>query len=374
LVKGNKFHFWNDNGFHIRNFEKNGLKELIGAWGNVIKNKPVRPVRTTCFLVDLDLIAEHPDHYEKNCNVHTQWKDVFNTAEEALAYSYNSARNTGIPAGFVTSLDDLKYLSPDMTDLLVLPPLNRKIKKEHIASIRQLHQKGVSLLGFENVHGLEDLFGVKPLEKAMKVQKIGVVPEYTVNVGILDDEFTEHELCKACYENQGASVVLSGTEQADGAMDIPVLLTNKTKWGITAFFNVPPTVVKRDSFIERIGFGQECVSTIIREASKFIIKKLSTPCVCVLGANPIAFYDEKGEIAIVVEEKSPEYSDTNRYPRAFLLNINLPDIKSGNISCDKDYSVACEKPGNIVLRLFLEKYGTALFKLKLNRTGNIPKK
>jgi len=61
----------------------------------------------------------------------------------------------------------------------------------------------------------------------------------------------------------------------------------------------------------------------------------------------------------VLEEESlgPE---TQKYPRPFLLNIKFPGIKVGGISCDRDYSVAVENPDNIVLRLFLEQYESAL--------------
>ena len=362
---GKRFHYWKDHGFHFNaRHGKDGFQALLGAWGNVVKHIPVAPVKTTCFLADWRLIEQHPDYYEKNCNTHAQWKDVINTAEEALAYSYNAARNTGIPAGFVTSLEDLKDVRADMADLLVLPPLNKDVPREHIETIRKLHQSGVSLLGFENVHGLEDLFGVKPLGKTVRVRQIGVSPGHGAQIGVSAIEFVEHEQCKACYGSDGATVVLAGAEHAEGAMDIPVLLTNTTTWGKTAFFNVPPTVVKRDSFVERIGYGQECVSVVIEKAMSYIMKQLSTPCVCSQGAKVIAFQDDKGDFIIIVEEESPTYSNTNKYPRAFLLNLMLSGVGESDIICDKDYSVASGKPGNVVLRLFLGKYESAVFNVR----------
>ncbi len=357
-----KFRFWTDYGFHLRALENKCIKEFVGAWGNVVKHKPVRPVKTTCFLMDWDLIEKHPDYYEKNCNVHTSWKDVNNTAEQALAYTYASARNAGLPAGFVTSLEGLKNLKPDMTDLLVLPPLNENMPKGHIETIRNLHRQGVNLLGFENIAGLEDLFGVKPLAQNIRIRKIGVKSGDIAGIGALEDEFAEHELCRAGYANAGATVILAGAETPDGALDVPVLLVNKTRWGHTAFFNIPPTVVKRDSFIERVGYGQECLSVIINRASDYVIRKLSKPMVSSQDAKVIAFHDEHGDLVVVVEEESlAVYSDAIKYPRPFLLNLDIPGINRDAIRSEYEYSVAHERQNHIVLRLSLGKFESAIF-------------
>ncbi|MCK5843578.1 MAG: hypothetical protein KAG97_02650, partial [Victivallales bacterium] len=115
--KEGEFRYWKDNGFHLRNPKKEYVAELLRAWGNTRKHRPVKPVRTSCFLADVDLIAMHPDHYEANCNVHAPWKDVVNTAEEATVYTYEAARSAGIPAGFATRLDELDSIDPKMTDL-----------------------------------------------------------------------------------------------------------------------------------------------------------------------------------------------------------------------------------------------------------------
>ncbi|MFH0797111.1 MAG: hypothetical protein V2A65_08685 [Candidatus Omnitrophota bacterium] len=363
--KEKRFHFWNDYGFHFNaRHKREGFAELVNAWGNVLKHKPVRPVKTTCFLHDLNLIAEHPDYYEKNCNAHTPWKDVFNTAEEALAYSYNAVRDAGLPGGFATSLNDLKSLSPETTDLLVIPPLPKGMKREHLETIRALHRQGVNLLGFETVPGLEDLFGVGLREEAVPIRKIGWAPEYASRIGGPAVECVEHALCQSWYESDGSACILSGSATTDSEMSIPVLVTKETSWGKTAFFNLPPTVVNRDSFVERVGYGQECVSAIIKESARYLIRSLSKPGISTPGAKVIAFHDERGDLIIVVEDDSPVYSDVNRYPRPVLLNIRRPGIESRDIICDGDYSVARRESGHIVVRLFLKKYEAVLFTFK----------
>lgn len=362
--KEGKFHFWNDYGFQFRNHRKEHFAVLLSAWRNVLKHQPVRPVRTTCFLHDLDLIAAHPDHYEKNCNIHTPWKDVFNTAEEALAYSYEAARNAGLSAGFAVSLEGLKSLSSEHMDLLVIPPLPQGLTREHLDAIRELHRQGVNLIGFETVPGLEDLFGVKVRDAAVPIRKIGFALEYSARVGGPAAECDEHELCRSRYESAGAASILLGAETAVGRLEIPVLLTHETPWGRTAFFNLPPTVVNREAMVEKVGYGQECISAVIRDSFRYLLRRLSRPGVSAAEAKVIAFHDAVGDLVTVVEDDSPIYGDDAEYPRAILLRMELPGIENRFIECDRDYSVAHQEPGRLVIRLFLGKYESAVFTFK----------
>jgi len=336
--KDNQFHFWDDKGFHFRTPTRECVKELIDAWGKVLKLKPVKPIKTTCFLVDTELINLHADYYDKECNIVYSWKDIFNTAEECLGFSYEVARETGLPAGFVTTCENLSQLDAENVDLLVLPPLNSNVPGRHIQAIRDLHKKGVNLLGFENVHGIEDLFGVKLDEKESRIRKIGFTKECMTDGTTNSVELVEEqELCKSFHGIVGATPVLLGAENIDGELSVPVLSMNKTAWGETAFFNIPPTVVNREA-APNASYGRECISSTIREATAMILKKLSKPCVRVENGKLIAFQDEKNEIIAVVEEDS--CTNGSNLTSNVLVHIRGSDLRTGDISCDKALFVA----------------------------------
>ena len=58
-------------------------------------------------------------------------------------------------------------LSPEDIDILVLPPLCGVTQKQ-LDAIRELHARGVNLLAFETVDGLEDLIGVELMENRLR--------------------------------------------------------------------------------------------------------------------------------------------------------------------------------------------------------------
>jgi len=365
--KEGKFHYWKDYGFQFRNPKREHFTMLLSAWKKVRTHIPVRPVKTICFLHDMDLIGNHPDYYEKNCNIYAPWKDIFNTAEESLAYSYQVARNAGLPAGFAVSLKDLPSLSREDVDLLVLPPLPEGLDQKYLQAIRSLHQQGINLLGFESVAGLEDLFGVKSGKTTVPIVKIGISPEYTHSIASpFVEEYVNHPLARALYENNGATNILLGTSSLSSKLEIPVLGMKETLWGKTALFNLPPTVIDREKFMEpgRVGYGQECLSVIIRESLTYILRNLSHPAVIADQAKVIAFYDVTGNLVVVVEDDTPISYPERENPRLVLLRVEIPGIEKCSVESDHDYSLVYRKKGSLLLRIFLKKYQAVLLIFK----------
>lgn len=360
-LSGGKFRFWEDNGFHFRVHSREAFDELLAAWGNVLKHRPERPVRTACFLADAGLIATHPDYYEENCKLFSVSKNVNNTGEEFLAYIYGRSRDAGLPAGFAAGMAEMENLRPGMADLLVLPPLNRDAPAGLIENIRRLHKSGVNLICSEEACGLEDIFGLEPLEKPVNVAKIKIAREYAPGPGHPGEEPASHKLCRALYGVRDAEIILSGAGDAAGEYDIPVLSVRRTERGSAAFFNIPPTVVMRDSFLERYVIGQECLSELVREAAVAVLNELSDPVARAKGARVIAFYDSAGRLVIAVEEESVfSRKDVREYPRCVFVEINRPSVKDEDISCDRPFSVFSRTGGRIVLRLLLGRYESAL--------------
>lgn len=363
--KDKGFHFWNDNGFHFRMPARERVQELVTAWGKVRKLRPSRPLRTTCFLFDLALIANHHDHYAKAPG--RGWFEAYNTAEEDLAYAYTFARKNGLPAGFVTTCEDLPFLDAGNMDLLVIPPLHRDVPDSVRQTIRNLHRQGVNLLGFEAVCGLEDIFGVKPLPRSIPIRAIGFAPELA---GCGDPNSLEylplHELCAANYENAGARPVVLGAEDAAGDLSVPVLSIHQTKWGQTAFFNIPPTVANREP-PKKEKYGCECISPVIRAAFAYLLPKLSRPLIMSENGQLIAFHDLNSEKIVAILEEDSEGPDDG-CPSSVLLKIGCANVKAGDISADKEYFVAAEEPDKLTLRFILEKHDSAIVHIS-NKTG-----
>jgi hypothetical protein len=293
------------------------------------------------------MLCQHPDYYE-NAAHGFPWGDVYNTAEESLAYSYNVSRDAGLPAGFLTTCKDLQNLTPDMVDLLVIPPVTETAPTEHVRLIRSLHEQGVNLLCFESACGLEDLFGISPINEKKPIHKI-----------MLGDsvEYVEHELCTARYMNAGADAVLTGAETTDGIFDIPVLSTHKTKWGRTAFFNIPPTVVNRRNDMPSASYGKGPLSLIVRNALIDVIKKLSNPIVQSENVKLIAFHDKNDRIVIIVENDS---QSSNVSPVVVSISNTMPE----NLSCDKDFVVSNKSTDGIVVKVFLKQHESAIIEIR----------
>ncbi len=351
----NGFNFWNDHGYYPKTWDRENYDEMLYAYSFISKVKPVKPLRTTAFVFSLASCMAHPDHYEQNEELFNNGY-VFNTAEESVAFAYEQARADGQQAGFVVRMEDVGKLKPDEVDLLVLPPLCG-VSGEELSAIRKLHEKGVSLLGFEDAAGLEDLFGVEDCGRETQVTEITACKEDIISSLHGMTEESDHTLCLCRYKAAyGSIVLLRGNE------GVPVLVANRTRWGKTAFYTVPPTVVRRAK-AHIATYGQESISVLINRATALVMRYLGNPLVETSSGKSIAFEDDKGATHIIVSEDAwPQPAN----PIFTTVTINLPHVKAEKITCDKDFSIAEITPEHVKIRLALREHESARICIRIS--------
>ena len=351
--KNATFQYWTDYGFHVRTPDPGSMKEFVYAWGKLIHNEPDTPLKAPFLITDFEQFNRHGDYQETeySFNVRDQYilKDVCNTAEEALGWSYELLCTLGYNTPVLSKLEELDAIGIEQAEFLVLPPIVKSTPAEFIAAIRRAHQRGLNLLCFEEVFGLEDLFGVQ--ERAA-----GEVP-----VRELPDEVFSHRKALAKYENTDAEVLLWGAAEPGGKRNIPVALLKNTPYGRTAFFNLPPTTVKRESFRQKYSHGQDTLSQQIKRTARKLYRELSGgPDVWAERGAISACKAGNGAIIVTLSEDSPIYGDTTSYPVSFRFQIRAAGIGRRRIFSDAPYSVVSCELDYLVIRTTTGK-DTALF-------------
>lgn len=352
---GEKFNYWKDHGFHTRAWERERFEALLKVWGFVDKTPPQRPLKANAFICNEDCCRNHKLCYDEYPgDNHEAFGDLFNTAEECSVYSYEMSRAAGQNAGFVTDFDKLSSLSYADIDTLVIPPLT-KICESALNNIRRLHEQGVSLLAFEEVAGLEDLFGVMAIDPVQ-------VNNIKVNEKLVDNplsklagltEYTEHRAGVGKYRATTAEVLLDA--------EIPVLFINKTKWGKTALYNIPPSAVRRQDQFNRVANGRANISRLINESTQLVLRYLSNPAVETSEGKIIAFEDTRGTRHVIVEEDAHPFPARAIHP---ILTLNIPNIKAENISSRNAFTIVSKDKNKVRLSLHLEPDEFAIISLR----------
>lgn len=343
------FSYWADHGFHVRNSTRERYEIILRAWQVVRNHPPKRPLRTTAFASSDACCRAHGSRLSTT-------NRVFNTTEEAPAWAYEMARLDGQPAGVVTRLEAIGQLAARDIDTLVLPPLYAA-SDEQLAAIRRLHQEGVSLLAFEKVTGLEDLFGVAEADTpAAELRHI------SVNTGLANNplaelagltEYTETVTDPLRYVSQGARVLLQG--------EGPVLFHHRTEWGQTALYNLAPTMVRRADLRERFGYGEESISELINRSAQLMLRELGSPQVETTEGKLIAYRDDSDTVVVVVEEDAFPETPGAINPR---VTIRLPGTGPEDISCDREFAVVACTGEEAVLRLALKANDCAVITIQ----------
>lgn len=365
---GTAYRYWQDNGFQPTHWDRTHFAALLSAWATIGRVRPLKPARTTAFVYSRKACMNHPDYYESRpAQYMSEGKppavpdDIFNTAEEAIAFAYEQARLDGQSAGFLTELDYLGSLNHADVDTLVLPPLSGLSPKE-LQMIRRRHEDGMNLMAFEDISGLEDLFGVASIPQPAAIEEIYVHPDCKElapwrELGELRER-TTHPLCQSRYGCKGADPLLMGLTAAGDTA--PVLVTHKTQWGRTALFTIPPTVVRREDAVHT--YGSASLSRLMNRAMAIILRQLGSPAVETTAGKLIVFWDTQGKLRIIVEEDASPDQPSAIQPR---LTIRLPNRTIGNIVCDRKFALLTNKHDEIRLRLDLEPDECALFTVEI---------
>jgi len=345
------FNFWNDHGYYIKTWDRENYDEMLKAYSFISRVVPLKPLRTAAFVFSIDACFSHPDYYEQDEEL-IGGGDMYNTAEEAVAFAYDRARNSGQSAGFVVKMEDIDKVSYGDVSMLVLPPLCG-ISDAQKNAIRKLHEQGVSLLGFEDADGLDDLFGVKKSDKSIQVKNIEVADKEVLKDISELTETTDHPLCETAYLADTADVLLKGDCGA------PVLVMNRTKYGRTAFYTLPPTVVKRSK--EQVHtYGQESISELINRSVEIIMNHIADYQVTTSEGKAIAFHEKRGDVYIIIEEDAWPQPGRKITP---LVTVKMPDLKPEQISCNKEFSIVKITQKKAQIRLLLMEHESVIIKI-----------
>ena len=304
---GGRHSYWTDFGFHARTPQKHEMDQFIAAWGNAMENRPARPLRSPCVMVDPDAFRRHGDTFTpdgayalKGPGFDDVRSDVFNTAEEDVSWAYERCVAHGYANPVVSRLAELDALDASAVEFVILPPIVEGTPKAVVESIRRAHARGIGLLGFESASGLEDLFGL-----------------------------------------------------ADGAGEF---VTNRTATGRTAFVNCRPTLVDRSDFLSRYQRGRATLSKRMEDGLARAFAFLAPePAVRAERGDILAAETEKGDIVVVLSDSSPLYGDTDSYPATFRFTVSAPGIGRRRIEADADYAVVSRTDDRLVVRTTTDK-------------------
>ena len=351
-----KYRFWSDDGFHARDPESEEIEEFIYAWGNVVRNRPVKAAKSPVFFHDLDALHRNGEYLDEDCNglgrsnrdKYSQYADVCNTAEEDLAYVYEQALSNGYSTPVATTFSEIGCFDPANAEFAILPPIVEGTPQPIIDAIRALHERGVPLLAFEQVVGLEDIFGVRR------------APER--NIGRVGDESFSNRMANARYVADGAKTLLSAAERAGTPEDIPLVLAYADASGRAVLVNAPPASIRRSSFREGDHAGQESLCEALKAAmGKAFAFLAPEPAVKAEHGIVFATTAANGDISVVLSDEPPFYKDRTRYPMPLRLTLRLPGIERAEIKADAAFSVVSRAPGLLVLRTSLERDSASFF-------------
>ena len=353
--RGGRYAYWRDWGFHARNPEREAMEELVYAWGKMYRNQPERSAKAPFIAVDEAQIARHGEYFDDECNTSyfgSDFADICNTAEEGLAYAYEKSVGAGYNTPVLTTLDELDSITPEMADYVMIPPIVEGTPEHHVAAVRRAWERGVNLLCTEDCVGLEDVFGVR---RAASVRKVGYVK----------GESFSHKTAVAKYEANGATTTLFGAANIDSPCDIPIVMTRKGR-SRTAFVNLPPASVRKNSFRQHFHWGSDSISTTMKRAMSETFAFLApSPAVKTERGNAVACLTAKGDFVVVVSDDSPNYNDPEVYPATFRFEVAMPGVGSREIDSDARFAIVEREADRLLIRMETEKDSAYFFKFRM---------
>ena len=352
--------FWKDYGFHAREPERESMEEFVHAWGNLVRNEPVAAPRAPFVIHDIPALRRNGEYMDEECNpcfprangTRRLLADVCNSAEEDVAYAYEQAVVNGYTTPVVTTFGEIGSLDADKAEFVILPPIVADTPSAVLSGIRALHARGVNLLAFEQVVGIEDLFGVRRADER--------------RIGHLTGETFSHALAKARYAAEGGEVALSAAEKPGAPFDIPLVVRRKTATGRTVFVNAPPAAIRRASYREGIHWGQdslcEGLKAAMTDAYAFLSEKPSVKSEHGLVSSART---ASGDLIVVVSDEPKTYKDRTVYPVPMRFTVRVPGVGDSVVEADTDYSVVTKTRDEITLRLRMERDNAYFFRFQM---------
>ncbi|MBO4345832.1 MAG: hypothetical protein J5833_08745 [Victivallales bacterium] len=328
------FRYWSKYGFQVCKFNREYYENMLRAWRHVVEHKPVRPIKSAAFV-----FSEKSRGTVKVSFTKIMYH-VRESGFEAVPFAYEMSRCSGQLAGFQINIGELAKLTPDDTDLLVLPPLTGATAEE-LDAIRKLHASGVNLLLFEDAAGLEDIFGVKPLDAPKPVTNLHSTDLLPFSLG----EYCEEPLCAGRYAADGADVLIDA--------EVPVLLSKRNGAARAVFCNVPPTFVRDCQLHQSDSIGRESISELINKSIAFVMGEMTGSAADTSEGRIIGFKDEHGDTVIVIQNTDEsEIHPVVRY-RKVAASEHI-------VECDKPWRVLEDGEDQITCRLSVPPENAAI--------------
>ncbi|MBO7147778.1 MAG: hypothetical protein J6W81_08525 [Lentisphaeria bacterium] len=321
-----QFNYWKDYGFMFRDPHLQTLENLICAWRHVKDHSPAECVRSIAYIMDIPSADNR--FYKNRLLKGYQWPEYVNSSEEALCYLNKCARLSGIPAGFGTRFKELKNLSAAQCSMLVLPSLDNA-SAEDLQEIQRLHDEGVFLFACGSVAGLEELFSVHKAPALINC--------FTIRSSDETEKIPAGTGIELRYQPVAAEVLL-----ASGNGD-PLLMRHKN----TALFNVNPSMIGRDSFMELVKFSRTSISKLLEKTVIGLLRQINQDKVPFHARNAgcSGFTDEHGKSCIVLFDYG-SFNDERFVHDPELITVKFQNPAKDVICEDKEVNLM-RKDGKI---------------------------
>lgn len=301
-VKDGKFDYWRDNGFaplHFIHDNKKRMRVILSLWKQVLENKPIKPLKTTLFVYDINKNEDRHDFDVKEGH-------FYNISESNLSYLYDLMKSNGIPAGFGAKFGEILTVSENDVSAIVLPDMTNA-SKEVIMKLRELHKKGVSLIAVSRVGELSDIFGVKENYRSADVNCLSFGKDKE-NILPYKAEFF--------HENVSGNMLLTANE------DIPVVIEK----GNTILLNTSIEQVGIDNLATIDYQGRPNISRLLAKTLK--------ECTC-KTINSIAKSDDRTGISFVKTENGDTLLILTDYSKYSQDNIDIPALHEVHFNTDE---------------------------------------
>ena len=329
-----EFRYWSKYGFQVCKFNREYYENMLHAWKHVAAHKPLRPLKSAAFVFRKESRGTVKIYFTGIMN------NVRETGFEDVPFAYEMSRCSGQLAGFQINIGELAKLTPDDTDLLVLPPLMGATVEE-LDAIKRLHASGVNLLLFEDAAGLEELFGVKRLDAPKPVTNLHSTDLLPLSLG----EFCEEPLCAGRYTADGADVLIDA--------EVPVLMSKRNGTAQAVFCNVPPTLVRDCQLHQRGSFGRDSISELVNKAITYVMGNMTGAAARTSEGRVIGFKDEHGDTVLVIQNTD----ETEIHPEVRYKKLS---VSEHIVECDKPWRVLEDGENQITCRLSVPPENAAI--------------